>query len=206
MNIQLSGAGVALVLAAGLVHAQSMAPRWKAFPDQFSAAQKNCYSCKDGEAMAESIVTIPHSNYVDIDSPPCAERSIQKPSLSRRDKEELTAAYYMQPPGVGRFAAGIGNAHFLAMRDKRPSVFTQMRNRARDYQVSSCGRNLVIVPKAANITRVEPSMKCPAGGWCAQDPMFQEELDENLRVFAIVGKNWSHNMSADSILRVFYQR
>ena len=82
-----------------------------------------------------------------------------------------------------------------------------LRKAAGLHQTSSCARNVVVLPRIAVVTRMEKSMQCPAGGWCGhQFESASEDLDANLRAYTVVGKNWSHDTSAATILRVFYTR
>lgn len=210
MEIYLSTAGMALVMLLG----QSGAPArlqtdWTSLSDRFSHSLGNCRRCEAGESMAVSVVTVPNSRYVDINSPPCADPSMSQPVLSNDTKAMLAKSFYNQPAKTAVFALGLT----VTQRTMPPNdLETQalaavLRKGTRSHQTSSCGRNVIVVPKAATVTRVEKSMDCPAGGWCEHqsDPHF-EDLDDNLRAYTVVGKNWSHNMSASTTLRVFYRR
>jgi hypothetical protein len=205
-----AGLAVALLLTQS-TSAPPVQAAWSSFPDKFSARLRNCDGCKAGEAMAVSVVTIPHSKYVDIDSPPCADPVMMQPALPADVKGSVAKMFYSQPVKTAQFALGLSD---VVPAGRAPSArisqiggWGGLRKAAGLHQTSSCARNVVVVPRMAVVTRVEKSMQCPAGGWCGhQFEPFSEDLDPNLRAYTVVGKNWSHDTNAATILRVFYTR
>jgi hypothetical protein len=192
------------------------AQNWKSFQDEYSKARGNCPECQEGEAMAMSTVTIPHSGYVDIDRPPCGDPSFNSVKIPQDVRTAAAAYFYAQGAGpVGAAAAyftvGLSeqliNLVAAAGSDNGGEIGRLIRRSTNQPQVSSCGRAMVTAPKSVNVQRIVPSMDCPAGGWCelASQPT-TEEVDENLFAASVVGKNWSHNHSASVILKLFYKR
>jgi hypothetical protein len=209
MMTYLSSAAAALAILVG----QASGPQtpWLSYPDEFSYSRGNCEPCKLGEAMAVSVVTIPHSNYVDINSPPCADPTMMVPALSNEMKAVVQKSFYNQKGKTALFSIGLSaspeSTRPANNRVEKRDMGSVLTKAARSYQTASCARNIVIVPMKATVTRVEPSMNCPAGGWCQhQFETSSEDIDDNLRVFTIVGKNWSHDTSASTKLQVFYRR
>jgi hypothetical protein len=203
-----------MVMCLGLAaHAQE--GNWRKWRDPQSSAAGNCPECKDGEAMAASTMSIPNSGYVDIDSPPCGDPSFNSIRIPDPLKAAASAYFLSQSGGMGsdlaRYAVGFSdqiiNAVAAAAAQDAGTLGQIVRKATNQPQVSSCGRALVVLPKEVNITRMVPTMNCPAGGWCAlaTQPAV-DEVSKDVIAANVVGKNWSHNQGASVTLKVFYRR
>jgi hypothetical protein len=203
------------VLIGGVVAAQAQEGNWKKWRDPQSKAAGNCPECQDGEAMAVSTVGIPNSGYVDVDSPPCGDPSFNSIKIPDALKTAASAYFLSQSGGAGgdvaKYAVGFSeqiiNAAAAAASQDAGTLGQIVRKATNQPQVSSCGRALVTLPKEVDITRMVPTMNCPAGGWCAlaTQPAV-DEISKDLIAANVVGKNWSHNQSASVTLKVFYKR
>jgi hypothetical protein len=214
MSTRIVAALFCVVLTVG-VTAQTTEGNWKRWQDPQSKAAGNCPECQDGEAMALSTISIPNSGYVDIDSPPCGDpsfNSIKIPGVLKT----AAAAYFMNQSGgiagdIAKYAIGFSeqiiNAAAAAASQDAGTLGQVVRRATGQRQVSSCGRALVTLPKEVDITRLVPTMNCPAGGWCALGTQpTVDEISEDLIAANVVGKNWSHNTGASVTLKVFYKR
>jgi hypothetical protein len=210
---------VATLAALAVVTAVSSAGQegnWRKWQDPYSKARGNCPECQDGEAMVSSTVSIPNSGYVDIDNPPCGDPSFNSVSVPASVKKAVAAYFYAQDGGtvsgtVATFAVGIAeqtiNAVAAAASVDAGELGRLTRMATGQPQVSSCGRAIVTIPKTVNVTRIVPTMHCPANGWCAlANQPATAEVDGSLFAVSVVGKNWSHNNGASVTLKVFYTR
>jgi hypothetical protein len=186
---------------------------WRNWRDPQSQAAGNCSECQAGEAMVQATVSIPNSGYVDIDNPPCGDPSFN--SVRIPDAVKVAAAAYFKSQGdlggAAAYAVGLSeqiiNTVAAAASQDAGELGRFVRRATGQPQVSSCGRAVVTLPKEVNITRMVPSMNCPAGGWCALgNQPTADEADKDLIVASVVGKNWSHNNGAFVTLKVFYRR
>jgi len=183
---------------------------WKLWRDSQSSAAGNCSECKAGEAMASSTVRIPPGSYVDVDNPSCGDPSFNSNRLPDQLKAALANQFRSQG-SEGTYAVGISDKFINVARPAASqnlgTLGRLIRNSTGQLQVASCGRAIITIPREAAITRLVPTMKCPAGGWCALGgPATVDELDKSLVAATVVGKNWSHNTEASVILKIFYQR
>lgn len=202
-------AATAMALVGGKVGAQG---NWRNWQDPNSGARGNCPDCQAGEARAESTMAVPHGIYVDSDNPPCGDASFNAPQIPDPLKDLAASAFYAQGGLVGSaasFALGFTEqllAGALREIENMPGDIPRLF-RSRRPDVSSCARLLVTMPKSVTITRIVPTMHCPAGGWCgfASAPV-TDEIDGDLFGVTVVAKNWSHNVDASATLRVYYRR
>jgi hypothetical protein len=203
---------VAFAASAAIGVAGATEGNWKNFSDPYSSARGNCPDCRPGEAMAVAEAGVNHGVYVDTDNPPCGDAKMRTIQIPQELKTAASGAFYAQGLGpAGSFALGFSdtiiNGLVQAGVNDAGTVGQLMRGWTNQPQVANCTRLLVTLPKTVHITRIVPTMNCPAGGWCgfASAPS-TDEIDGNLFAVNVVAKNWSHNQNASGRLQVFYTR
>lgn len=185
--------------------AQAM-PAFERRPDARSEVKRDCSDCKEGEAKAETTLSVPHGVYVDIDNPPCYKADMYEKNMPDIVKRRVADAYYKDEQ---RFTLSLDDNGLAGVPrvDGAGDIARLLRVAAGQPQVASCTRMVIVLPKTARITRIERSVNSPVGGWWAwkTDPTV-EELDANLNGVSCVVKNWSHNADASGTLKVYYRR
>jgi hypothetical protein len=124
-------------------------------------------------------------------------------------KQRVAKAYYDQPNDSAYFDLDVNEPVLrnIARVDGAGDIARMLRSATGQKQVASCSRLITVLPKTADITRVEKSMNCPSRGWCAfSGEPFREDIDANLTAISVVAKNWSDNTDASGTLKVFYRR
>ncbi len=192
-----------------LIRIAAAVPQYERRRDAQSERAKNCGDCRDAEAKSEVTLRVGHGVYVDIDDPPCANPQEFGPSMPEQLKQRLAKTYYEGPKEGAFYGYDVNDAAIRNIEgaDGAGDIARLLRVITGQKQVASCSRLVTILPKTAEVTRLEKSMNCPAGGWCAfAGEPFREEIDANLVAFSVVAKNWSHTTDASGTLKVFYRR
>jgi hypothetical protein len=193
-------------LVTGVAGAQG---NWQQFKDPYSEARGNCSDCREGEAKAETTVTVPHGRYVDINDPPCGDASFNGLQVPAEAKGVLAAAFYGQAGPAASFVIDLGQSGLNALVQagvNNPGTIGQLlRSWTNQPQVANCTRLALILPKSVTVTRIDRQDTCP--GWCAWNaPPTTDEIDANLFAVTTVIKNWSHDTDRSATLRVYYKR
>jgi hypothetical protein len=158
-----------------------------------------------GELTAEVKVTLDPGTYVSSDNPSCGDPRFDGGRIPMDLKQTASSKYR----AAGVYALGLQDpeAATVTRPPAAKSGIGQYVRKPSGLDRANCGRLLIVMPKAARVTRIVKDSKCPAGGWCgfAGEPV-TEEIDATLFGVSVVFKNWSHTQEASATLRVFYRQ
>lgn len=198
-----------MFIALGSFAMASAQGNWQQWKDPYSKARGNCPDCREGEAKAETSVTVPHGVYVDINDPPCGVAAFNAPGLPGDLKKAASVAFFSQSGPLASFAIDLGETGLKGLvaagANDAGTIGQLVRSWTNQPQVANCTRLAVVLPKSVTITRIERTNTCP--GWCGWvSEASTDEVDADLFAVTTTIKNWSHDTNRAATLRVYYKR